>query len=383
MRGMPYVILLTPLWLSCDAARPTESPSQLAPRVVSAASGKHKLAQAVLLVGNFIPMSSGNSILRYTGSGQFIDVFVNLSLPNGPRGGCCPTFGPDENLYVSAGGGALAAGHVNRFNGVTGAFMDQFVSFGSGGLMRPLVIVFGPDGNLYVGDIGSHSIRRYDGSTGEFIDHFVPPGALGVGASDPQLFVFGPDDNLYVALPGSNRVRRFDGATGAFLDDFVTGTVDRPVGSGLTFGPHHDLFVGSGTGVNRYDGRTGDFIEEFVSQGSGGLSVPVGLIFGPDRNLYVASPGSVGDGSVLRYDGKTGEFIDAFVPATEPHITGPRVLEFKSKITVCHHKPGKPDKRKSISIGYLSAGDHVRHGDTVGPCEPQPDDEDNEDDEDG
>lgn len=367
MRGMIYVTLLMPVVLSCDAVRPTASTSRAPVRPRLATSGD--LSASALLVGNFIPGQPGNSILRYNGYGQFIDVLVNLSLPNGPRGGCCMAFGPDENLYVSVAGGLAGPAHVNRFNGVTGQFIDAFVAPGSGGLNRALVIVFGPDENLYVGDFGSHSIRRYNGRTGAFLDHFLPPGSF--GPTGPQLFVFGPDGNLYVVAPapGLNAVRRFNGATGAFIDDFVTGTPEQPIVSGLTFGPDGNLYVGVGNGVNRYDGLTGDFIDAFVPQGSGGLSVPVGLIFGPDGNLYVASPGSVSDGSVLRYDGETGAFIDAFVPATEPHITGPRVLEFKSKIRMCHRPPGNPDKQQTISIGYLSAGNHVAHGDGVGPCE--------------
>src|ERR1700683_3211290 len=41
--------------------------------------------------------------------------------------------------------------------------------------------------------------------------------------------------------------------------------------------------------VLKYDGTTGAFVSVFVSAGSGGLSYPVGLAFGPDGNLYVCS----------------------------------------------------------------------------------------------
>jgi hypothetical protein len=151
------------------------------------------------------------------------------------------------------------------------------------------------------------------------------------------------------------------------MGDFVTGTPDRPVGPGLAFGPDGALYLTSGNGVNRYS-LTGAFIDVFVSQGSGGLSIPVDLLFGPDDNLYVASATSVGEGSVLRYNGKTGAFLDEFVPSTEPHITGPRLLEFKSDISMCHRPPGNSARQHTISIGYLSAGDHVAHGDDVGRC---------------
>jgi hypothetical protein len=67
-----------------------------------------------------------NGILRYRADGEFIEVMVNLALPGGARGGCCMTFGPDDNLYATAGGGAAMPGRVNRFNGVTGEFIDTF-----------------------------------------------------------------------------------------------------------------------------------------------------------------------------------------------------------------------------------------------------------------
>jgi RNA polymerase sigma factor (sigma-70 family) len=66
--------------------------------------------------------------------------------------------------------------------------------------------------------------------------------------------------------------------------------------------------------------------------------------------------------------GETGAFIDAFIPSSEAHITAARIIEFKSSITMCHRPPGNPQNEKNISVGYLTAGDHVRHGDLVGPC---------------
>ncbi len=43
-----------------------------------------------------------------------------------------------------------ATDEVLRYNGATGAFIDAFVSSGSGGLDEPLDLDFGFDGNLYV-----------------------------------------------------------------------------------------------------------------------------------------------------------------------------------------------------------------------------------------
>ncbi len=274
-----------------------------------------------------------------------------------------------------------AGNGILRYNAGSGAFVDAFAAEGTGPTGNPLVgpccLAFGPDGNLYVGDVGAlaqggRAIRRYDGRTGAFIDVFVRSGSGGLGAEDPQLFVFGPDGNLYVASSSTHRVLRFAGATGEFIDDFVpTGSGGLNAPSGLTFGPDGNLYVGSsGTDrVLRYDGTTGAFIDEFVSAGTGGLSAPVGLAFGPDGNLYVASATNTGTGSVLSYDGQTGAFLDAFVPTGSGGMSGPRALLFKPKITICHRPPGNPDKSKTLSIGQLSAGEHIAHGDAVGACE--------------
>ena len=93
----------------------------------------------------------------------------------------------------------------------------------------------------------------------------------------------------------------------------------------------------SGNNVLRFDGNTGNFLGEFIPPGSGGLSNPDTIVFGPDGNgddksdIYVASgkdPGNPADptpSAVLRYDGITGAFIDKFVgdnPNTAADETG-------------------------------------------------------------
>src|SRR5262249_41984615 len=82
--------------------------------------------------------------------------------------------------------------------------------------------------------------------------------------------------------------------------------------AGFGSGAYADLLVcnDANNTILRHDERTGDFLGEFIPSGSGGLSGPRGLIFGPDGNLYVS-----GD-RVFRYDGITGE------PLPSPGNTG-------------------------------------------------------------
>ena len=114
-----------------------------------------------------------------------------------------------------------------RYNGTTGAFLNTFVPFGSGGLFDPSGLTFGPDGNLYVSEAMGTDVLRYNGTTGAFIGAF----ASGSGLSGSFGLTFGPDGNLYVVSSFTNSVLRYNGVTGAFIDAFV------PSGSGGLFDP--------------------------------------------------------------------------------------------------------------------------------------------------
>ncbi|MFO1487826.1 MAG: LamG-like jellyroll fold domain-containing protein [Verrucomicrobiota bacterium] len=269
---------------------------------VGATNGYAGAAPAYLLVSSV----NSSEVKRYNGtSGAFIDNFVTagsggLALPEGLA------IGPDGNLYVSS----LGTDEVKRYSGTTGAFIDNFVTSGSGGLSDPIGLVFGSDGNLYVVSGVTDEVKRYSGTTGAFIDSFVTSGSGGL--NEPSELVFGSDGNLYVSSYGTSEVKRYTGTTGAFIDNFVTagsGGLSRP--EGLMFGSDGNLYVSSFNTdeVKRYHGTTGAFIDTFVSAGSGGLNGPVGLGFGPDGNLYVSSVGTV---DVKRYNGTTGAFIDNF-----------------------------------------------------------------------
>jgi hypothetical protein len=128
-----------------------------------------------------------------------------------------------SQLFISDANGVL------RYDGTTGAFLNVFAAAGSGRLGVPGVLVFGPDGQLYVANfIGSSAeILRYDGRTGAFRDVFVAAGSGGLFI--PISLVFGPDGQLYVANTdgfGGRAILRYDGTTGAFRDVFVAGLVN-------------------------------------------------------------------------------------------------------------------------------------------------------------
>jgi len=167
---------------------------------------------------------------------------------------------------------------------------------------------FGPDGNLYTVPLGGPSrggIDEYNGATGAFIKHFVPPGSLAGGRD-----MAWSNGYLYIGEEYNNDVLRFNATTGAFDRIFVTagsGGISGP--HGLTFGPDGNLYVSGRNNavVVRYDGTKGAPLGTYVTSGSGGMSLPEGISFDPSGNyLYVASTGS---NQVLKYNAQTGAFV--------------------------------------------------------------------------
>jgi len=119
----------------------------------------------------------------------------------------------------------------------------------------------------------------------------------------------------------ANHVLRYDGTTGASLGVFDSGGgLEGPLG--ITFGPDGNLYVASANNnrVVRYDGVSGANLGTFAS--GGGLAAPISLTFGPDGNLYVSSSCC----QVLRFNGATGAFVDVFATLAGPDY--PRGLTF-------------------------------------------------------
>ena len=113
-----------------------------------------------------------------------------------------------------------------------------------------------------------------------------------------------------------------------------------------------DLFVSSQTEANagdilRYDQVTGAFRGVFAS--GHGLADPLGLTFGPDGNLYVASGNS---DQVLRFDGRTGAFLGVFAAGGGcGHVCG---SSSSSDVS-----PRSEGERVSLALGL--AAKHMPH----------------------
>jgi streptogramin lyase len=213
------------------------------------------------------------------------------------------TFGPDGNLYTSAGAGPVEGG-VDRYNGTTGAFIDHFVPDGlTAGSRDPVFHA----GYLYVGSAYNNEVLRFDATTGAFVDVFINGGTV-----SPAAQTFGPDGNLYVADGNSGSVMRYDGATGQSLGTFIAAGSGGLSGTGsLTFDPtgsYLDVVSSGSNQVLKYSAQTGAFVGVAASAG---LSNPSDAKFGPDGLLYVLSSGNK---RILRYTAN-GTYVDDYVPA--------------------------------------------------------------------
>ena len=129
-----------------------------------------------------------NSVQRFDSITGVRD--VSFDFTNAPGGLEDIAFGPDGQLYAAD----LSLG-VLRYSAVDGTFLGTFVAIGSGGLSSPTGITFGPDGHLYVSDqLGAGAIRRYDGGTGAYIDNY----ASGGGLVNPTYLNFAPDEQVLI-----------------------------------------------------------------------------------------------------------------------------------------------------------------------------------------
>jgi outer membrane protein assembly factor BamB len=284
----------------------------------------------------FVTDQAQNEILKFDSPGTGT-VFVPSGQTWSPLQPTGLTFGPDGNLYVVGTGN----GEVLRFNGTTGApdgqpqpLLQNSIFTTGPAFSDAQGIAFGADGNIYV--TNDNNVSQFNGTTGVFMHKFT---LLSNNPNSNPFFAgitLGPDGKLYVADQNGSQSDSF-GDSILRLDPtnllnpfstFVPSNTDGMEGpTGVTFGLDGNLYVASpatlrasGGIVRRFSGTTGAFIDEFVSPvaaNNGGLNFPNGLVFGPDRNLYVGSsfhapPINPVDSFVGRYNGSTGAFIDYF-----------------------------------------------------------------------
>ena len=126
-------------------------------------------------------------LYQYNGTtGAFIANVYSTFSGNGPRD---PRSGPDGNLYVPD----WQTYHVVKFNGTTLTYVGNIINDATH--YWPMSLAFGTDGNtlLVLEDNGlASSINRYNLATGAFINQLVAPGSGGLGRASGLVLVPSP-----------------------------------------------------------------------------------------------------------------------------------------------------------------------------------------------
>ncbi|MCU0526720.1 MAG: hypothetical protein MUF72_18075 [Elainella sp. Prado103] len=267
--------------------------------------------------------AEGNEVLVYDGiSGEFKGVFGEAT--NAASGLLNPTgikFGPDGNLYVAS----AYTSQILRYNGRTGEFMGVYATHTNGFPDNVIpeempvpdftVLVFGPDGNLYVTSLLENAVLQYAGpntnSPGEFLGVYGQANGNDSELVEPRSIVFGPDADLYVTSAGTGRILKYAGPLkqnpGAFISVYA------------------DIATEVSTEMNVPD-------MDFNQDGLTDRVIQNGLGFGSDGNLYVSSsieiaadpmPLPVGGSQVRMYAGPlhrdAGAFLGVFGQADTPN----------------------------------------------------------------
>lgn len=201
------------------------------------------------------------------------------------------------------------ANGVLRFSGTNGSLKGYFITPGAGGLVAPGRMILGPDGNLYIGDPGTQTIKRFD-LNGNFIDNFVPSGTI----VNPVSIKFGPDGKLYVLCCSTiKQIHRYNGNTGAY-EGMVFNALTTQINNSHDFifmpGTNDFLIASSLNSVARFNFTTGAFVSHYLnpSRSTGILNRPTSIIIGPDGNYWVTS--SNGTNKITRFNITNGAIID-------------------------------------------------------------------------
>jgi streptogramin lyase len=277
--------------------------------------------------------------------------------------------GPDGSLYIADtnnervrrvgpdGVISTVAGNGTRGYGGDGGPATQAQ------LDTPEHVVVGPDGSLYIGDLGNNRIRRV-GPDG-VITTVVGTGRSGYGGDGgpatqaqlggaPVYLAVGPDGSLYLDDSGNYAIRRVaadgiittvvgNGKFGGGGDGGPAQQAQLAYPTGIAFGPDGSLYIIDGSRVRRV-GPDGIITTVAGSNNSGyggdggpalkaTLNQPDGLVVGADGSLYIADTNNervrrVGPDGVITTVAGTGTrgFGGDGGPATQAQLDTPSAV---------------------------------------------------------
>jgi len=230
----------------------------------------------------FVTSDASNLTRAYTGTtGNYLGVFAPAVLGNGLLG---IHFGAtnDRVLVGSFGNG------VDEYDANTGAYIKTY-NPGGGWQWGAL---YGPNGNVLIGDMMTNDVREYDSTTGALVGMFTPVAA-------PSDMRIGPNGNLYICSFGGGFVLEVNATNGNFVSTWSLPPLGQP--NDIEFLPNGEILVTSmrTNVVYRYDAAH-NLLGWFGDPNWGN---PHGIVLSPWT------------GNILVADGVTGQVAE-FDPTT-------------------------------------------------------------------
>lgn len=167
---------------------------------------------------------------------------------------------------------------VRAYDGTTGAYLgDHATSVGGSG---QLGIHFGSNGRFLVGSFGG-GVDEYDTASGAFIKTYSPGGGW------QWTGIYAPNGNVYIGSMGTNDVREYDSTTGAFVQVLcpVVGPAD------MRIGPNGNLYICAFIGgyVVEVNASNGAILNQWSMPAN---SQPNDIAFLPNGEILVTSMGT-------------------------------------------------------------------------------------------
>ena len=184
------------------ASNPDNGPPDSNPYGLLRASGAHYVAEA-----------GGNALLRVHRNGNISTVAVLPSRPQGRGNDSVPTVvvrGPDGALYVGELTGFPYPSGTARIYRIVGGTAEVWRE----GFTMIMDMVFAPDGSLYVLQFSTGGPGTTPPGSVVRVESTAPHTTVITGLEQPTSLAFGPDCKLYVTNHGASRdigeVLRFD-----------------------------------------------------------------------------------------------------------------------------------------------------------------------------
>lgn len=226
----------------------------------------------------FVTSDMNDQVRRYAGN---TGVLQNVFLAS------VPPAAQELGIHFGATNNRVLIGHftggVQEFDAITGAYIKTYNP--TGGVQW--AGLYGPNGNVIIGDWNTNDVRAYDPVTGAFT-RIVCSGVI-----SPTDMELGPDGNLYVCSWATGTVEVVDGVTGAFVSSIALPPTAVP--NDIAFRPGNGAIYVTAMGTNKgYRIHPVTHIINGVFVGTG-WNRPHGVAFSPTT------------GNLLAVDGVTGQ----------------------------------------------------------------------------